>query len=115
VRRSHPAGATPASLEVRWGQPGGHLSARGGDAFTLYARYDLYLYWDPDADRLIGAAFEEGALCLSAELSVRRTAGLALNELQDFVLYYLLGLRPFHEGATGQPVAGRPVTIYDPA
>jgi hypothetical protein len=103
---------TPNDLAERWGRPGGHLPSRSRAEFILYARFDLHLYWNPDADRLMGAAFENGTLRLSAELDTRRNAALALNELQDFILHYLLGLRPFHEGATGQPVAGRPVTIY---
>lgn len=103
---------TPDDLAERWGRPGGHLPSRSRAEFILYARFDLHLYWNPDADRLMGAAFENGTLRLSAELDTRRNAALALNELQDFILHYLLGLRPFHEGATGQPVAGRPVTIY---
>ena len=103
---------TPDDLAERWGRPGGHLPSRSRAEFILYARFDLHLYWNPDADRLMGAAFENGTLRLSAELDTRRNAALALNELQDFILHYLLGLRPFHEAATGQPVAGRPVTIY---
>lgn len=103
---------TPNDLAERWGRPGGHLPSRSRAEFILYARFDLHLYWNPDADRLMGAAFENGTLRLSAELDTRRNAALALNELQDFILHYLLGLRPFHEAATGQPVAGRPVTIY---
>jgi hypothetical protein len=103
---------TPDDLTERWGRPGGHLPSRSRAEFILYARFDLHLYWNPDADRLMGAAFENGTLRLSAKLATRRNAALALNELQDFILHYLLGLRPFHEGVTGQPVARRPVTIY---